>query len=105
MWVFRTEVFGPVLAVTKFGTLEEALRLANNSLYGLSSALFTRDLAAAMRYINEIAVGMAHVNIHTGFKVPGLPFGGWKESGFGPPENSRTGLEFFVDLKAVYLRT
>jgi len=104
MALFRTEVFGPVLAATKFTTLDEGLRLANDSPYGLSSSLFTRDVDAAMRYVNEIEAGMAHVNIHSGFKDPGLPFGGWKESGYGLPENSRTGLEFFVDYKAVYLK-
>ncbi len=48
---------------------------------------------------------MAHVHIHTGFKDPALPFGGWKKSGAGLPENSRRGLEFFTDRKAVYIRT
>ena len=105
MALFRTEVFGPVLAVTRFASLDEALTLANDSIYGLSSAIFTRDVAAAMRYVNGIEAGMAHVNIHTGFKDPGLPFGGWKESGCGLPENSRTGLEFFVDHKAVYVKS
>jgi acyl-CoA reductase-like NAD-dependent aldehyde dehydrogenase len=58
---------------------------------------------AALRYMAEIEAGMAHVNIHSGFKSPELPFGGWKESGFGPPENGRVGLEFFVERKAVYI--
>jgi aldehyde dehydrogenase (NAD+) len=103
--LFRHEVFGPVLAATKVAALDEALALANRSIYGLSSAIFTRDVAASMQYINEIEAGMAHVNIHTGFKDPGLPFGGWKESGFGLPENSRTGLEFFVEYKSVYIKS
>ena len=60
-------------------------------------------MAAALRYVREIEAGMAHVNIHSGFKTPELPFGGWKESGFGLPENGKTGLEFFVERKAVYL--
>ena len=105
MDAFRTEIFGPVLAATAFETLDEALALANDSSYGLSSSLFTRDVAAAMRYVSEIQAGLAHVNIHTGFKDPGLPFGGWKESGAGLPENGRTGLEFFVEQKAVYVKS
>ena len=105
MEVFREEVFGPVLAATPFARLEDALALANDSAYGLSSALFTQDVASAMRYINDIESGLAHVNIHTGFKDPGLPFGGWKDSGFGPPENAQSGLEFFVEQKAVYMKS
>jgi len=104
MTLFREEVFGPVLALTPFDTLDEALRLANDSPYGLSSGLFTANLKTAQQYIREMNTGMVHVNIHTGFKDPSLPFGGWKESGFGLPENGRTGLEFFLDRKAVYLR-
>lgn len=104
MTLFREEVFGPVLALTPFETLEDALRLANDSPYGLSSGIFTKDLAMAQRYIREMRTGLVHVNTHTGFKDPSLPFGGWKESGFGLPENSRTGLEFFLDHKAVYMR-
>lgn len=104
MTVFREEVFGPVLAVSTVRDFDEALEWANHSIYGLSSTLFTNDMAAALRYVREIEAGMAHVNIHSGFKMPDLPFGGWKESGFGPPENGRSGLEFFVERKAVYMR-
>ena len=103
MNLFQEEVFGPVLAATAFSTLEEALQIANNSVYGLSSAIFTRDLKAALTYVDGIDAGIAHVNIHSGFKEPSLPFGGWKSSGFGLPENDATGLEFFVNRKAVYM--
>jgi len=102
--LFQDEIFGPVLAVCEFGSLDEALELANNSIYGLSSAIFTKDLGTAKRYIDGIEAGLAHVNIHTGYKEPSMPFGGVKQSGAGLPENSQTGLEFFVDQKAVYLR-
>lgn len=105
MSVFREEIFGPVLAISSFDGLDQALRLANESCYALSSALFTRDIDAAQKYIGEIDAGLAHVNIHTGFKLPALPFGGWKQSGSGLPENSQTGLEFFVDRKAVYMKS
>ena len=105
MSVFQEEIFGPVLAVSEFGALDEALELANHSIYGLSSAIFTRDLANAKAYIDAIEAGLAHVNIHTGYKEPSMPFGGVKQSGSGLPENSESGLEFFVDRKAVYLRS
>lgn len=105
MRIFREEIFGPVLAVMPFKTLEEGVDLANDSCFGLSSGIFTRDVAAAQKYIGEIEAGMAHVNMHTGFKLPALPFGGWKESGMGLPENSRTGFEFFLEHKAVYVKS
>ncbi len=101
--LFREEVFGPVIAAASFDTLDDAIQLANRSRYALSSGIFTRDLKTACRYIDSIEAGLAHVNMHTGYKDPALPFGGWKDSGFGPPENSRSGLEFFVEPKAVYL--
>ena len=104
MHAFREEIFGPVLAVCEFTTLDEALDLANNSMYGLSSAIYTTKAATANRYVESIEAGLAHVNVHTGYKEPSLPFGGVKQSGAGLPENSETGLEFFVDRKAVYER-
>src|SRR5262245_21403094 len=105
MAVFREEIFGPVLAVCEFGSLDEGLELANNSIYGLSSSIFTKNLGNAKKYIDNIEAGLAHVNIHTGYKEPSMPFGGVKQSGAGLPENSRTGLEFFIDQKAVYVRS
>jgi alpha-ketoglutaric semialdehyde dehydrogenase len=104
MAVFRDEVFGPVLAVCEFDSLDEAIALGNQSVYGLSSAIFTTSRQTAQTYIDGIEAGLAHVNIHTGYKEPAMPFGGVKQSGAGLPENSETGLEFFVDRKAVYLR-
>ena len=104
MSLYRDEIFGPVLAVVIVKDLDDALARANDSEYGLSSSIFTNDMSAALRYVREIDAGMAHVNIHSGFKTPELPFGGWKNSGFGPPENGRTGLEFFVERKAVYMK-
>jgi aldehyde dehydrogenase (NAD+) len=104
MEIFREEIFGPVIAVTEFESLDEALEMANNSIYGLSSAIYTSDIRAAKRYIDGIDAGLAHVNVHTGYKEPSMPFGGVKQSGAGLPENSESGLEAFVDRKAVYLR-
>ena len=91
MPMFRDEIFGPVLAVCEFSSLDEAIELANNSIYGLSSAIFTKNLANAKKYVDGIEAGLAHVNIHTGYKEPSMPFGGVKQSGAGLPENSQTG--------------
>lgn len=104
MALFSDEVFGPVLAATPVRSLDEALELANRSVYGLSSSIFTSNIKSAHRYIREIQAGMAHVNMHSGFKDPSMPFGGWKESGHGLPENDQCGLEFFLQRKAVYIR-
>jgi aldehyde dehydrogenase (NAD+) len=104
MAIFRDEIFGPVLAVSEFDALDDALEMANNSIYGLSSAIYTTDIRAAKRYIDAIDAGLAHVNVHTGYKEPSMPFGGVKQSGAGLPENSESGLEAFVERKAVYLR-
>jgi aldehyde dehydrogenase (NAD+) len=78
MEVFREEIFGPVIAVSEFESLDEALELANNSIYGLSSAIYTSDIRAAKRYIDGIEAGLAHVKVHTGYKEPSMPFGGVK---------------------------
>jgi aldehyde dehydrogenase (NAD+) len=104
MELFREEIFGPVLAVSEFDSLDEALNVANDSIYGLSSAIYTKDVRAARQYIDGIEAGLAHVNVHTGYKEPSMPFGGVKQSGAGLPENSESGLEAFVNRKAVYLR-
>jgi alpha-ketoglutaric semialdehyde dehydrogenase len=104
MELFREEIFGPVLAISEFDLLDEAMEIANNSIYGLSSAIYTADIGAARRYIDGIDAGLAHVNVHTGYKEPSMPFGGVKQSGAGLPENSESGLEAFVNRKAVYLR-
>ena len=104
MELFREEIFGPVLAVSEFDSIDDALKMANESIYGLSSAIYTTDIRAARKYIDGIEAGLAHVNVHTGYKEPSMPFGGVKQSGAGLPENSESGLEAFVDRKAVYLR-
>jgi aldehyde dehydrogenase (NAD+) len=104
MELFREEIFGPVLAISEFDSLDEAMEIANDSIYGLSSAIYTADIRAARRYIDGIEAGLAHVNVHTGYKEPSMPFGGVKQSGAGLPENSESGLEAFVNRKAVYLR-
>jgi acyl-CoA reductase-like NAD-dependent aldehyde dehydrogenase len=103
MAISRQELYGPVLAVCEFGSVDEAIALGNRSMTGCLPPS-TRATPARPWRINGIEAGLAHVNVHTGYKEPAAPFGGVKQSGAGLPENSETGLEFFVDRKAVYVR-
>lgn len=102
--ISTTEVFGPVLAVYRVRSYEAALRLANAVPYGLSSSIYTRDLDRAMHFAEHSEVGLTHINVHSAYKEPQLSFGGVKESGFGLPEAGATGIQFFQDEKAVYLK-
>ncbi len=102
--ISTTEVFGPVLAVSRVPDYEAALDLANAVPYGLSSSIYTRDLDRAMHFAERSEVGLTHINVHSAYKEPQLSFGGVKESGFGLPEAGATGIQFFQDEKAIYLR-
>ncbi|MEB3328458.1 MAG: aldehyde dehydrogenase family protein, partial [Candidatus Sericytochromatia bacterium] len=103
MRLFREEVFGPVLAITEASNFEHAVALANDCDFGLSSAIFTRDLTRALRFTRESEAGMVHVNLTTTYSEPHLPFGGYKDSGFGGREAGWEAIEFFTEWKTVYL--
>jgi aldehyde dehydrogenase (NAD+) len=103
MRIFREEVFGPVLAVSKASSLEEALGMANSVEYGLTTSIFTRDIDHVMRFIDEVETGMVHVNEPTIGGEAQLPFGGVKATGVGEREMSEEGLNFFTELKTVFI--
>jgi aldehyde dehydrogenase (NAD+) len=100
----REEVFGPVLAIETARNYEDAIALANNVRYGLSSSIFTSDLDRALDFSERTEAGMTHVNMHSAYKEPQFCFGGVKESGFGLPEAGSTGIQFFQEEKTVYLQ-
>lgn len=95
----REEVFGPVLAITKFKTSEEALRLANDTVYGLAAGLWTRDVSLAHRAARELKAGLVWVNGWDSCDIT-MPFGGFKQSGFGR-DRSLHALHKYADLKAI----
>ncbi|KAK1579471.1 aldehyde dehydrogenase [Colletotrichum navitas] len=101
MRVYREEIFGPCAAVVKFWTEEEALEMANDSVYGLGAAVFTKDLARAHRVARELEAGMVWVNSSndSDFRVP---FGGVKQSGIGR-ELGEAGLLGYCNVKAVHV--
>ena len=95
----REEVFGPVLAITKFKTSDEALKLANDTVYGLAAGLWTRDVSLAHRAARELKAGLVWVNGWDSCDIT-MPFGGFKQSGFGR-DRSLHALHKYADLKAI----
>jgi aldehyde dehydrogenase (NAD+) len=104
MVIAREEIFGPVLVIIAVRNFEEAIAVANDVAYGLSSSIFTNDLKCALTYMERAEVGLAHVNLMSALKEPQLPFGGVKESGAGLPEAGSAGIEFFTHHKVCYVK-
>lgn len=96
------EVFGPVTSLYRFSTLDEALTRANAVEFGLSAAIFTRDLHATQRFVNELQAGILHVNSQTAGADVHVPFGGLKSSAWGPHEQGRAAMEFYTETVTVY---
>jgi aldehyde dehydrogenase (NAD+) len=94
----QQEVFGPVLAVTTFRDIEEAVQIANGTDYGLVAGVWTRELGTAHRMIREIVAGQVFVNTYGASGGVELPFGGFKRSGYGR-EKGAEGLRSFAQLK------
>lgn len=100
MDMYKTESFGPTVSVYEIETEEEAIELANDSDYGLTSAVFTEDLRRGLRFAREIDYGAVHINNMTVHDEPALPHGGTKSSGFGR-FNSSIGLDEWVRTKSI----
>ena len=97
------EVFGPVLSVMRFASLDEAIRINNEVEYGLSSAIYTRDVGAAFRALNEFDNGITYVNAPTIGAEAHLPFGGVKKTGNGHREGGWEVYEFYSETKVGYI--
>jgi acyl-CoA reductase-like NAD-dependent aldehyde dehydrogenase len=101
--IAREEVFGPVAAVIPFADEAEAIRLANDTPYGLSGSIWTRDGARALRVARAVEAGVLSVNSNSSVRVS-TPFGGMKQSGFGR-ELGMHALEGYSEVKNVFLST
>ena len=104
MTIAREEIFGPVLAVMKARDLAHALEIANASEFGLSASLQTSNLSRMFEYIYGIEAGLVTVNLPSAGVEYQLPFGGTKDSSFGPKEQGPAALEFYSDFKTVYVK-
>lgn len=98
----REEVFGPVTSLYRFSTLDDALARANAVDFGLSAAIFTRDLHTVQRFANELQAGILHINSQTAGADVHVPFGGLKGSAWGPHEQGRAAIEFYTETVTVY---
>jgi len=98
----RDEVFGPAVALTPAASVDEAIALANDSRYGLSAAVFTRSLDAAMRFAREVESGNLHINWGPQWRADLMPYGGLKESGFGK-EGPKYAVQEMTELKMVVM--
>jgi acyl-CoA reductase-like NAD-dependent aldehyde dehydrogenase len=98
MRLYREETFGPVVAIVPVDDVDEAVRVANDTEYGLSSAVFSRDVDAALAVAGRLETGMCHINDATVNDEPPMPFGGVKHSGWGR-FGGRAALEEFTELR------
>ncbi len=101
--VAREEVFGPIAAVIPFADEAEAVALANDTIYGLSGSIWTRDGARALRVARAIDTGVLSINANTSVRVS-TPFGGFKQSGYGR-ELGPHALEAYTEVKTIYYAT
>lgn len=98
------EIFGPVIALFAAADVDEAIRLANAVPYGLSASLFTRDLDRALHYMRRIEAGLVRVNEESAGVEYQAPFGGVKDSSYGPREQGRAAIEFYTETRTLTLR-
>ena len=103
MRIAQEEIFGPVLSVIRVKNFEEALEVANGVIYGLSSSIYTQDVSRVFEFIDKIETGITHVNSATTGGEAQIPFGGMKGTGMGMREQGSVAIDFFTELKAVYV--
>jgi aldehyde dehydrogenase (NAD+) len=101
MKIAQEEIFGPVLATLRFKNEDEAASIANGTMYGLVSAVWTRDIRLAHRMASRIKAGSVWINTYNGFDS-GSPFGGYKQSGFGRDLGAHA-LEQYTNVKSVWV--
>ncbi|MCI0412829.1 aldehyde dehydrogenase family protein [bacterium] len=103
MRIAREEIFGPVVAVLRIGSLDQALEIANDTPYGLSSAIYTGNVNHAFRAMRDLYTGITYINSSTIGAEVHLPFGGTKQTGNGHREGGPTVIDLFTEWKTIYV--
>jgi aldehyde dehydrogenase (NAD+) len=104
MVIAREEIFGPVLALIKVDTVEEALEQANDAEFGLSASIYTKDIGNMLSFINEMDAGLVRINAETAGVELQAPFGGMKQSSSHSREQGQAAIEFFTAIKTVFVK-
>lgn len=102
--IAQEEIFGPVLAVIRARDFEDAMRIANKVPFGLSASIQSTNLSRVFEYVYRMEAGLLTVNLPSAGVEYQLPFGGTKDSSFGPKEQGPAALDFYSDYKTVYLK-
>jgi len=103
MRIAQEEIFGPVLSLIRVSDNESALAVANNVRFGLSASVYTSDVAAMFKFVDRLDAGILHVNSPTVGGEAHVPFGGMKATGVGLREMGRVAIDFYTELKVVYV--
>ena len=103
MRIAQEEIFGPVLSVIRVADDRTALTVANDTRFGLSASVYTSDVAAMFRFVDRLDAGIVHVNSPTVGGEAHIPFGGMKATGVGLREMGRVAIDFYTELKVVYV--
>ncbi|UCD63592.1 MAG: aldehyde dehydrogenase family protein [Candidatus Zixiibacteriota bacterium] len=103
MRIWKEEIFGPVLSIAAFDSFEQAVEMANDTVYGLSASIYTRDINKAYVAMRDVYTGIFYVNAPTIGAETHLPFGGTKETGNGHREAATAALDVFSEWKSVYV--
>ncbi|MCS6953692.1 MAG: aldehyde dehydrogenase family protein [Bryobacteraceae bacterium] len=104
MRIAQEEIFGPILCVMRAKNFDDAIRIANCVPFGLSASLQTTNLSRVFEYVHRMEAGLLTVNLPSAGVEYQLPFGGTKDSSFGPKEQGPAALEFYSDYKTVYVK-
>jgi acyl-CoA reductase-like NAD-dependent aldehyde dehydrogenase len=104
MSIAQEEIFGPVLALIKVDTLEQAFDIANDVKFGLSASIFTKNIGNMLSFINEIEAGLVRINAESAGVELQAPFGGMKQSSSHSREQGQAAIEFFTSIKTVFVK-